>query len=82
VGRGNTKSALGDNQGAIADYDQALRLQPDLAEAYNNRGIVKSALGDKRGAISDLREGARLFQQQGDTAKYEEVRDLIRRLGG
>ena len=30
---------------AIADYDEAIRLKPDLAEAYNNRGLAKKELG-------------------------------------
>ena len=39
---GNTKYDLGDYKGAIADYDSAIRLNPDDAKAYYNRGNAKS----------------------------------------
>ena len=51
--RAFTKGDLGDNQGAIADYNQAIAINPQIAAAYGNRGIAKSALGDKQGAIAD-----------------------------
>ena len=70
-----------DYQGAIADYTKAIRLNPNAA-AYYNRGNVKDDLGDKQGAIADFRESARLFQQQGDTANYENAQNQIRKLGG
>jgi tetratricopeptide (TPR) repeat protein/S1-C subfamily serine protease len=53
VNRGVAKSALGDKKGAISDYDRAIAINPQFAEAYNNRGVVKSALGDKKSAMSD-----------------------------
>ncbi|NJN39191.1 MAG: tetratricopeptide repeat protein [Acaryochloridaceae cyanobacterium CSU_3_4] len=54
------KYQKGDNKGAISDYDQAIQLKPDYAEAYNNRGIARSALGDNKGAISDLDKAIQL----------------------
>lgn len=42
--RGRDKYKKGDFQGAIADYNQALRLNPNDAEAYLNRGRVRSRL--------------------------------------
>jgi tetratricopeptide (TPR) repeat protein len=49
-----------DYQGAIADYNEAIRLQPDLANAYKSRGNAKYRLGDKQGAIQDYNEAIRL----------------------
>lgn len=43
----------GDNDRAIADYDQALKLDPKLAVAYNNRGIARLSKGDSDRAIAD-----------------------------
>ncbi len=51
--RAYAKSDLGDKQGAIADYNQALAVNPKRVATYNNRGNVKFALGDKQGAIAD-----------------------------
>ena len=45
---------------AIAAYDQAIRLKPDLAEAYNNRGAVKRELGRYEDAIADHDQAIRL----------------------
>jgi serine protease Do len=69
-----------DFRGAIADFDQALRIQPDYAAAYYNRGIARSALGDKQGAIADLKTAARLFQQQGRPADAQRILELIQQL--
>ena len=43
---------------AVADYDEAIRLNPDLAEAYFNRGNTKIALGLKDAAREGLRKSA------------------------
>jgi tetratricopeptide (TPR) repeat protein len=52
--RGATKSTLGNNQGAIGDFDRAIAINPKFATAYTNRGIAKSNLGNKQGAMSDF----------------------------
>lgn len=54
---------------AIAAYDEALRLKPDLAEAYNNRGNAKSSLGQREAAIADYDEAIRLNPDYG-TASF------------
>ncbi|QLE56447.1 tetratricopeptide repeat-containing serine protease family protein [Nostoc sp. TCL26-01] len=43
----------GDLRGAIADYTQAISLNPNYVNAYNDRGNARSELGDKKGAIAD-----------------------------
>jgi Flp pilus assembly protein TadD len=42
-----------DVAGAIADYDEAIRLNPQDADVYQNRGIARRALGNVAGAIAD-----------------------------
>ncbi len=51
---------LGDNQGAIADKNQAIKLKPDYADAYYNRGLAKYNLGDNQGAIVDYNQAIKL----------------------
>jgi len=58
--RGNVKHDLGDFQGAIEAYDNAIRLNPDAAAAYGNRGVAKSDLGQHVAAIADYDVAIRL----------------------
>jgi len=51
--RGNTKSSKGDLDGAIADYNHAIEIDPKLSAAYVERGYVKQDKGDLDGAIAD-----------------------------
>ena len=48
------------HEDAIAAYDQAIRLKPDLAKAYNNRGVAKDKLGRHEAAIADHNQAIRL----------------------
>ena len=54
--QGVDKQNKGDYRGAIADYNEAIRLNPNHVEAYNNRGGVRFKLGDKQGAIKDCNQ--------------------------
>ncbi|MBK7937821.1 MAG: tetratricopeptide repeat protein [Lewinellaceae bacterium] len=45
---------------AIADWTEAIRLDPNDAVAYMNRGAARSELGDKQGAILDYDEAIEL----------------------
>ncbi|MCI0341201.1 MAG: tetratricopeptide repeat protein, partial [Planctomycetales bacterium] len=58
--RGNARKLLGDLDGALADYDQVIRLDPGDPRGYLGRGIVRDARGDRRGAIADFGESLRL----------------------
>jgi tetratricopeptide (TPR) repeat protein/predicted Ser/Thr protein kinase len=51
---------------AIEDFDEAIRLQPDLASAYFNRGSARGSLGDVRGAIADFGHAIRLGPDRAD----------------
>ena len=41
---------MGDLDGAIADYNQAIKFNPKFAVPYSNRGNVKLKKGDLNGA--------------------------------
>ena len=45
--RGNAKSNLGRHEEAIKDYDEAIRLKPDYADAFNNRNLARKAKKEK-----------------------------------
>ena len=54
------KYKLGQHFAAIADYDIAIRLNPDDAVAYVSRGAAKSDLGQHLAAIADYDTAIRL----------------------
>ena len=68
VFQGLPRSDLGEKQGAIADYSQALSINPKNAEAYNNRGIAKDELGNKEGACMDYKKA--IAQGSQSTAQW------------
>ena len=58
--RGSAWSDKGDNDRAIADYSETIRLDPNYAPAYNNRGNAWGDKGDTDRAIADYSEAIRL----------------------
>ncbi len=52
--RASTRYDLGDCPGAIADYTEVLRLNPQDGVTYNNRALARYDQGDKPGAIADF----------------------------
>ena len=64
--RGLARYRKGDVDGAIADYELAIQINPGLAEAHLNRGSARYDKGDRDGALADwnraLRIDPRLYQ--------------------
>lgn len=60
--------AAGDLQAAASGYAAAIRLRPDMAEAYLNAGWVLSELGQAEGAAAAYNHGLRLREWPPDTA--------------
>jgi tetratricopeptide (TPR) repeat protein len=58
--RGNAKFDAGKLEDAIADYNQALKLDPRNARAFNNRALAQSALGKTDAALADYGQAIKL----------------------
>ena len=58
--RGIAWQAKGQLDEAIADYSEAIRLNPKFVRAYYNRGIAWNAKGESDKAIADYNEAIRL----------------------
>ena len=79
--RGNAYSDLGQHQRAIADYDQALRLDSGYVDAYYNRGVAYRKLGQHQRAIADYDQALRLDPGNADAyhnrgVAYEDLGQL------
>jgi tetratricopeptide (TPR) repeat protein len=63
--RGKARQALGDKQGAAADYENALRLSPDNGAIYSQRGNFReNVLHDNEGAVADYTQLLRLLPDE------------------
>ncbi|WP_236104020.1 tetratricopeptide repeat-containing S1 family peptidase [Sphaerospermopsis reniformis] len=58
--KGNEQFNQSDYQGAIALYNEAIKFNPNFAQAYYNRGSVRNDLGDKQGAIDDFTQAIKI----------------------
>ena len=65
VSRGQAYADSGQHSAAIADYDMAIRLNPDDADTYIDRGLSKGKLGKHFSAIADFELAMRLKPNDG-----------------
>lgn len=60
INRGLDSHKQADLAGALASYDEAVRVSPAEPTAFNNRGSARRDAGDLEGAIADYNEAIRL----------------------
>jgi tetratricopeptide (TPR) repeat protein len=78
-----TSAWSGDEDGALAAFDHAIAVAPELPRAYINRGLTRARRGEVQQGIADLDEAIRraphaargyynrglLYRRAGDTAR-------------
>jgi regulator of sirC expression with transglutaminase-like and TPR domain len=69
-----------DPRGALADIEQALRLNPNVMRAYAQRALVRIMVGDRQGAIADLQTTINFFQSENDLVSAQTFRMLLEKL--
>lgn len=70
LNRALLKSEINDHEGAIEDFTETLRLNPQLPEAYYRRGGSKFRTNDLDGAILDFSEAIRLDAKLAEVYTY------------
>jgi lipoprotein NlpI len=75
--RGLAYVAKGDTDRAIADYDEAIRLDPRNALTFNERGLAFETKGDLERAITDFDRAVELRPGTGDV-HYNRGRALLK----
>ncbi|HTB62159.1 MAG TPA: tetratricopeptide repeat protein, partial [Opitutales bacterium] len=63
----------GDFDGALAEYDHALELEPQNAEVFVNRGAAKDIHQDFTGALADFNHALEINPQYADAYAYRAV---------
>jgi tetratricopeptide (TPR) repeat protein len=63
--RGLVRHQQNDLDGAIADFNAAIRISPGLAEAYLGRGVAYRLKGDREQALADFESNNRNQQSPG-----------------
>ncbi len=80
VNRGIVRAYLEDYDGALADYEEALKLRPDLAEAFANRGGALIKLERFDSALEALNKALMLSPKQPERVYYN--RSIVYELKG
>jgi tetratricopeptide (TPR) repeat protein len=72
VRRSRSRAARGDAEGAVADLQTAIRLEPRRFDALAAIGALKEEVGDKKGALDAYRRALALDPRQETWRKTEE----------
>jgi tetratricopeptide (TPR) repeat protein len=61
-------------------YKEAIRLNPEYADAYYSRGLAYNQQGNSRLALESFRKAAELYQRQGNQEDYQDALARIQEL--
>ncbi len=67
--RGDAKAELGNNQGALGDYNVAIGIDPEFEYAYVTRCETRLDVGNAQGALADCNNALRLSPDDGQAYK-------------
>jgi tetratricopeptide (TPR) repeat protein len=68
--RANSRYEIGDYEGAISDYTEALKTDTYDTESYFNRANARYEIGDKKGAIEDFSQIIKININDADAYFY------------
>jgi tetratricopeptide (TPR) repeat protein len=78
--RGLGYFGLGQVPRAIANFTEAIKLEPNKPEAYHHRGVAYQALKDRNNAIKDLKMADRLYLNKNQLNKHRIVTQLLSKI--
>ena len=78
--RGIQKALCEEFDAAIIDYNEAIRIEPDYAEAHANLGMAKAGLERIDEARSDFQTALELAEQQSNTDLKAFVENQLQQL--
>jgi tetratricopeptide (TPR) repeat protein len=80
--RGFSHYLVKDYSSAIVDYNRSIKLKPDFALAYSSRGYAYRDFYGEQEALIDWRFAAKLFKEQGNLKKYQDIMRSIEMVNG
>ncbi|MEL6777964.1 MAG: tetratricopeptide repeat protein [Cyanobacteria bacterium J06597_16] len=78
--RGDCYRGMEEPESAFKDYSNALAIDTENAQLYEQRAKMQSAMGAREGAIADYQQAATLWLNQGDWKQHQRVVDKVREL--
>ena len=65
---------------ALEDFDKAIEIKPDFAEAYKSRAVLHEDQGERDKAIADLRKAISFYDRLRESRRLLEAIDLLEEL--
>ena len=80
LAQGSTYFIEGDYEKAISEYNKAIEINPEYAEAYFSLGLAQSLLNRNEAARKSLERSKELFQKKGDEQNVQKVEGALSKL--